>query len=247
MTMNEIERALRELLLSGIRAALDTRVSQDENTQEPFLGTSSLILEHELDRRRSCLMDQRYKQSALDERMSLEDFDWRFNAKLSRAACFEPHTLKLVAEGQNALILGRPGSGESHIAKAVAYQAHPAGHNVRYLEADEALATYALGGDAEQRQQLCTLVDAARLVLKDLFLARRISDKSGELLQTLVHQRYKLKCSIVVTSDLMVQNWGKYLGDNSVATTFLGRLMLWAHILELRGKATGSRRQPNWA
>lgn len=52
------------------------------------------------------------------------------------------------------------------------------------------------------------------LVLDDLFLARRISDASAKLLQTVVHQRYKLRRSIVVTSNRVVQDWGKYLGDN---------------------------------
>jgi hypothetical protein len=132
MSMNEIERALRELRLSGIRATLDTRVLQAQVNQEPFLDTFALILQDELDRRRSRLMERRYQQSGLDERMSLADFDWRFNAKLPRAACFELHTLKFVAEGQNALIIGRPGTGKSHIAKAVAYQATLQGHNVRY-------------------------------------------------------------------------------------------------------------------
>lgn len=49
-----------------------------------------------------------------------------------------------------------------------------------------AFAAYALGGDAEQRQQLRTLIDADLLVLDDLFLSRRIGDKAAELLQTLV-------------------------------------------------------------
>lgn len=61
----------------------------------------------------------------------------------------------------------------------MAYQATLQGHNVRYLEADGAFAAYALGGDAEQRQQLRTLVDADLLVLDGLFLARRISDKAS--------------------------------------------------------------------
>ena len=116
MSMNEIERALRELRLSGIRATLDTRILQAQAIQEPFLDTFALILQDELDRRRSHLMERRYKQSGLDERISLADFDWRFNPKVPRAACFELHTLKFVAEGQNALIIGRPGTGKSHIA-----------------------------------------------------------------------------------------------------------------------------------
>jgi hypothetical protein len=55
-----------------------------------------------------------------------------------------------------------------------------------------------------------TLLDADLLVLDDLFLARRIGDAGGELLQSRVHQRYKLKRSIVVTSNRVVQDWGKY-------------------------------------
>ena len=46
---------------------------------------------------RSHLMDRRYQQSGLDERITLADFDWRFNPQRPRAACFELHTLKFVA------------------------------------------------------------------------------------------------------------------------------------------------------
>lgn len=38
--------------------------------------------------------------------------------------------------GANALIVGKPGTGKSHVAKAAAYQATLQGHDVRYVEAD---------------------------------------------------------------------------------------------------------------
>lgn len=52
------------------------------------------------------------------------------------------------------------------------------------------------------------LLDADLLVLDDLFLARRISDAGAELLQSLVHQRYKLRRSIVVTSNRSCRTGG---------------------------------------
>jgi hypothetical protein len=94
MSMNEIERALRELRLSGIRATLDTRILEAQSNQAPFLDTFASILQDELDRRRSTLIERRFKKSGLDERASLTDFDWRSNPKLPRQACFELHTLK---------------------------------------------------------------------------------------------------------------------------------------------------------
>jgi DNA replication protein DnaC len=237
MNMIEIERALRALRLSGIRATLDTRILQAQATQEPFLETFSAILQDELDRRRSRLTEKRFKQSRLDERVTLNDFDWRFNPKLPRQACFELHTLKFITEGGNALIIGKPGTGKSHVAKAVAYQATLQGYNVRYVEADAEFAQFALAGRDEQNKALRGYTEPDLLVLDDMFLARKISDASAELLQAIVHQRYKLRRSIIVTSNRVVQDWGKYLGDNTMSTTILDRLMHRSAMLEFEGKS----------
>ena len=237
MTLTEIERTLRALRLSGIAATLNTRVMQAQATQQPFLETLSAMLQDELDRRRSRLTEKRFKQSRLDERPTLTDFDWRFNPKLPRQACFELHTLKFLAEAGNALIIGKPGTGKSHVAKAVAYQATLQGFDVRYVEADSEFARYAVCGTDEQAMLLRAYVEPDLLVLDDLFLARRIPEAAGELLQTVVHQRYKHRRSIVVTSNRVVQDWGRYLGDQTMATTILDRLMHRAAMLEFDGKS----------
>ena len=237
MNMTEIERALRELRLSGIADTLSTRVMQAQAAQQPFLETFAALLQDELDRRHSRLMERRFKRSGLIERLTLADLDWRFNPKLPRSACFELHTLKFIGEGGNALIIGKPGTGKSHVAKAVAYQATLAGYDVRYVEADTEFARYGLASAPEQAEQLAGWIEPDLLVLDDLFLARRIADVSAELLQAIVHQRYKLRRAIVITSNRVVQDWGKYLADATMATTILDRLMHRCAMLEFEGRS----------
>ena len=92
--------------------------------------------------------------------------------------------------------------------------------------------------DADERASLLKgWVAADLLVLDDLFLARRISEHAAEVLQAIVHQRYKLRRSIVITSNRVVQDWGKYLGDATMATTILDRLMHRCAMLEFEGKS----------
>lgn len=74
-------------------------------------------------------------------------------------------------------------------------------------------------------------------MLDDLFLSRTIPDEAGALLQTLIHQRYKLRRSVVVTSNRVVQDWGTYLGDNTMSTTILDRLMHHCQLLEFDGRS----------
>lgn len=237
MTLNEIEQTLRELRLSGIAATLNTRVLQAQTAQQPLLETLAGLLQDELDRRHSRLTERRFKQSRLDERLTLADFDWRFNPKLPRQGCFELHTLKFISDGANALIIGKPGTGKSHVAKAVAYQATLQGHEVRYVEADTEFARFPIASLKEQAALMRVYIEADLLVLDDLFLARRISESAAELLQSVVHQRYKRRASICVTSNRIVGDWGKYLGDATMGTTILDRLMHRAVMLEFEGKS----------
>lgn len=237
MNTTDIERALKQLRLSGISATLSTRVLEAQSSQQSFMETLGMILQDELDRRKTRLNERRFKQSGLDERQSLQDFDWGFNPKLPRRECFELHTLKFIAQGANAILLGSPGTGKSHIAKAIGYQATLTGYNVRYLEADTALARYALGSAYEQQQIVFKTLNCDLLILDDLFLARRISETAAELLQTIVHQRYKRHASILLTSNRMIEDWGKYLGDNTAATTIVDRLMHHAALLKFEGKS----------
>ena len=238
MSMVEIENALKQLRLSGIRATLETRVVEAQARELPFLDTFSLIIQDELDRRRSRLLERRYQLSGLPERASLEEFDWGYNPKIPKRACFELNTLKFISEAANALMIGPPGTGKSHVAKAIAYAATRTGYAVVYAEADDLLAALVQpAAPTDRRKRLKPALDADLLVLDDLFMARKIAIDSADELQSILHKRYKRSLSTIITSNRPIADWGKYLGDTALASTLLDRLMHRSRLLEFVGRS----------
>ena len=80
------------------------------------------------------------------------------------------------------------------------------------------------------------------MILDDLFLAKRVPASATNLLLAFVRQRYKLRRSLVVTSSRVVQDWGNWLGDNTMATTILDRLMHRSILLDSTAGATDLRK-----
>nr|WP_292453418.1 ATP-binding protein [Mesorhizobium sp.] len=130
-------------------------------------------------------------------------------------------------------MVGKPGTGKSHIAKAIAYSGDPA-QPQGPVSRDRRLLPPPRS-PAQREARVRTIIDCDILVLDDLFLARAIPDDAGAWLQTLIHQRYKLRRSVIVTSNRVVQDWGTYLRDTTMSTTILDRLMHHCHLLEFDG------------
>ena len=99
-----------------------------------------------------------------------------------------------------------------------------------YIEADSDFAGYALAASRERELML------QRMPAVDLLLAKRVSEAAAELQQTLVHQRYRKRASVLVTSNRVIKDWGSYLGDMTMASTILDRLIHRSRLLEFEGK-----------
>jgi DNA replication protein DnaC len=237
MSMTEIEQALKQLRLSGVHATLQTRLLEAQAANLSFLETFSAVLQDELDCRKSRLLERRYQLSGLDERASLTDFDWNYNPKIPKRTCFELHTLKFIAEGESAILIGPPGTGKSHVAKAIAYAALRSELRVLYTEADELLEALVQGSTLAKIRLMKPVIDADLLLLDDLFLGRRIAPECADQLQSIVHKRYRLRRSNLITSNRIIDDWSKYLGDAAQTTTILDRLMHRSVLVEFRGRS----------
>src|ERR1039458_6915201 len=86
MSIPELEKAMRGLRLSGMTATLQARALQVATHEMDFIEAFSWLVQDELDRRRSRLLDRRFAHSGLPERKTLNEMDWTYNPKLPKRA-----------------------------------------------------------------------------------------------------------------------------------------------------------------
>lgn len=236
MTMVEIEQTLKKLRLSGIAATLEARAMQASQGEMTFMDAFSALLQDEMDRRRTNLLQRRYVLSGLKERKTMTGFDWNFNPKLPRGQILELMTAKFIAEKESAVLIGSPGTGKSHVAKAVALAAITQEMRVYYREAhalfEDLLEAETMG---QKKKLMKTISEADLLIIDDLGLTK-LKPKNGEDILEIVMDRYEKK-SILITSNRIVSDWDKMLCDATLASAVLDRLMHHCQLLKFEGKS----------
>ncbi len=236
MSMAELERSLRALRLSGMTATLESRALQVAQRQMDFIEAFSALVQDELDRRRSRLIERRFTLSGLPERKDLNAFDWQYNPKIPRREILELATLKFIDAREDGLFIGSPGVGKSHIAKSLALLAVQRGYTVVYREAHVLIEDIHQARElGELRKYRATIKAADLLVIDDLFL-RKLAPNAGDELADIIMSRYE-KSSTLITSNREIDDWGKLLGDVVIVTPLLDRLMHHGNLLKFAGKS----------
>jgi DNA replication protein DnaC len=232
MNLIELDQALRKLRLSGMAAVLETRLRQAQTEKMAPIDLVSTLVGDELLRRQDRLFERRHKQARFrDPDRSLDTFDFDFNRKMNRALIHELATARFIAQREDALFLGPPGTGKSHLAQAIGRAAIHQGYRVTYREAHTLIDEIADATlDGTRKDLLTDLAVVPLLIIDDLGM-RKLPATAAEDLLELIMRRYE-RASTLLTSNRPVDDWGKLLGDTAAVTALLDRLLHHAHVLK---------------
>ena len=227
------------LKLTHTRRHLDELLAWARRERPGPTGLLEHVLGAEVAVKRNARIDRRIRNSTLVERKTLEAFDWDFQPTLDKDTVVELARLDFTERDEDVLITGKPGTGKSHILKAIGLKACEHGVSLRYARCVDLLDDLHAGlADGTYPKRLRAWARPQLLIIDDVGLGhlkkRDDEPTAAHTLYNLVDRRHG-RASTAITSNIELSEWGRYLGDAIITTAILDRLVMNAIRLSING------------
>lgn len=231
LLVQNLKQDLRTLRLKDMVDVLDTVIEHAH--EQSHLQFLSQLVHHQLAAVNNRSLDRRVKKAQFPHTMRFDTFDWNFQPGLNIEQLKNLQDLSFVANPHPVIILGKTGTGKTHIATALGITACEQGLHVQFYTLQNLLnRLYATLADDTTDDLIASLL---RLDLLIIDHAENILTKPEypTLLLGLVNACQD-KLAIIFTSGISFEEWAQTLGNPSITHAIIDRLMYRAEVINIR-------------
>jgi len=232
----QLEHYLKVLRLPGI--LLHYRDLSDQATQKKLHYDEylTLVLEAEVKRKQESSIKTKVTTARFPYVKTIEQFDFSFQPSLNEKEIARLGSLAFIEAKGNAIFLGPPGVGKTHLAVGLGVKACMAGYRVLFLTVQKLLEELAIAKREGNLMGRILAYGRLHLLIIDEMGYMPINRDQANLLFQLIAARYE-KGSIILTSNYNFDEWGSIFEDAVAAAAIIDRLVHHANIFYVNGSS----------
>jgi DNA replication protein DnaC len=230
---------LRWLRLPGMAGALTELLDLAAKENLSSLEVIHRLADEERTSRVRHAIERRVRDAKFPEVNTIDGFDFDFDAVRTRlrGRYLALHDLGFIDKGINPLFIGKPGTGKTFLARALAYRACQATRRVVVVTAPFMLNDLhgaELHGALDRRLRRYTRAD---LLVIDDFAVLAMDPSQAKLAFQVISERYDHRRSTVVTTNRAFKDWTKVFPDALNAQVIAERLTERSDHFVMNGKS----------
>jgi len=234
MLLQQTLNNLKTLRLHGMAQALEEQRTSSTLQELCFDERFEFMVTAEINDRENRRLTRLLKAAKFKVSACPEDINYKAHRGLDRQVMANLSSCDWINKSLNTIITGPTGLGKTWIACALGQQAARKGYSVLYKRLSRLLEELEIAyGDGSLVKERAKIAKTDLLILDDWALAPLTTRGRHELLE-LIDDRIG-SGSILITSQLPIDQWHDYIGEPTIADAILDRLVHRAHRIELRG------------
>ena len=233
----ELQELTQQLKLNAFYTAYIEQETQPAYSDLPFGKRVQMLLEAEALERDNKKIQRLLRQAKLHEKgANINEINFTLDRGLDKSVILDLAGGNYLKYFRNIIFTGATGTGKSYIAQAYANKAMTMGYSALYLRVPRMMQQlHTIRGDEEFLKYLARLKKIDLLILDDFGVSPLKAAEARDMLE-IVEDRTN-QSSLIITSQLPIQEWHGYLHNATIADAILDRIVHNAYKIELSGES----------